>query len=290
MKVVAFAMMAVLASVGSCMGQTLPVRPVTPATPVPATAPVPPVPLVGPLTAAPEALDLLKMLHDRKDTLKEFVAKIDYSVTDPRGSTTGKLGTVSYLLDPAKGPIFSTDFDRNTTKGKPSAVYHSQVIFDGIELTIKDWGLDGKSKTFLRSTMLPPGAKPGDAVTLKGALPLPIGLDVNDVLQTFEVTHTPSPDPDIGQLKLIPRVGTKFEYKQLDVTVDRKLQLPITLAQTAPDDVVTTIKLTDLQINTGAAKMLDPSTPASEGWTPKAGGTPATPAAPGLTPVPAPKP
>jgi hypothetical protein len=259
----AVAFVAVAMAAGACAAQTIPSIPPAPVTPVAGP--------VGPVTAAPEVVDLLKMLHDRKDTLKDFVANINYNVKDTRDDETGEVGRISFLMDPAKGPMFSVDFDKKTAGGTVKSIYHRQLIFDGKDLTIKELGIDGNGRTYARKTLLPPGAKPGDAVTLNGALPLPIGLDVNDVLQSFDVTLSPSTDPNLAVLKLVPRERKKFDYKQLEVTVDRKLQLPVKLLQTAMDDTETTIKLTAIEINTGKAKMLDPSTPAADGWTPMAG-------------------
>jgi hypothetical protein len=261
---VAAVVLAGLVVCGSCAGQTMPAIPATPVSPAAGPA--------RPVTAAPAVMDLLKMLRDRKDTLKDFVADIDYNVKDPRGDATGKLGKVAYVMDATKGPVFSADFDTKTVGGKGKGYYYVQFIFDGKDFTIKDLGFDGKGKTYVRSTLLPPGAKPGDAVTLNGALPLPIGLDVNDVLQSFEVTLLPASDPNLGVLKLVPRDHKKFDYKELDVTVDRQRQLPVKLVQTAMDDTETTITLTGMEINAGKAKMLDPSTPTVDGWTKKAGG------------------
>jgi hypothetical protein len=222
------------------------------------------------MTASPEILNLLKMLRDRKNTLKDFTADIDYDVMDLRIKTSsGKTGKLAYLVDPAKGPIFSADFDFATENGKPTRQYFVQFIFDGKELTIKDMGLNGKGRTHIRKNLLPPGAKPGDAVTLNGALPLPIGLDVDEVLQAFEVTLVPLSDANVGVLKLVPRDKKKFDYERLDVTVDKKLELPVKLVQEGADNTETTIKLTKIDVNSGKAKMLDASTPASEGWVPK---------------------
>lgn len=265
--------------------QTLPVQP-TPGLPIPnpANDPFPGIPLVGPVTTTPEIHDLLQMLHDRKSTLKDLAANIDYSVEDPRGGITGKRGTVAYIMDPILGPIFSADFTTNTRDARPVLLNHAQFIFDGKDLTAKDWGPDGKSKTFVRVTMLQPGDKPGDAVTLRGALTLPIGLDVDDVLKTFVVSQQPSKDTNVGILRLVPRPGTHFNYKQLDITVDRKNQLPVTIAQTALDDSLTTITLTELNINPGNAAMLDSSTPAADGWNPKGGAPSGAGAGPATAP------
>lgn len=221
----------------------------------------------GPVTIPADARDVLTMLHDRKATLKDFAGKIDYSVTASRtGDVTGKRGTVDFVLDPTRGPIFSADFTVNTIDGKPKTAYHSQFIFDGKDFTVKDFGTKNDVMQYIRKEMLPPGAKPGDAVTLNGAMPLPIGLDVNDVAQTFEVALTAN-DASQAVLKLVPRQKGKFDYTQLDVTVDKKLQLPVKLVQTAGNGDETTILLQDLKINTGAAKLANPSVPSSEGWT-----------------------
>jgi hypothetical protein len=264
MKAVVVAVM-VAATVGACAGQTLPE--VLPAPPAGGSVAGP----VGPVTASKDVVDVLQVLRDRKDTLQDFVAGIDYNVTDARGDATGKRGKVAYLMDATKGPIFSVDFDQKTVAGKAKGIYYVQFIFDGKDFTIKDLGLDGKGRTYVRSTVLPPGAKPGDAVTLNGALPLPIGLDVNDVLQSFDVKLGTSTDPNLVVLKLAPRDRKKFNYKELEVTVDKTLKLPVKLVQTALDDTETAITLTGIEVNTGKSKMLDPSTPAADGWTKKGG-------------------
>ena len=243
---VQYAAAAVLLALGpAAVGQTLPVV-------------IPPAPNIGPaMPVAPEIRELLKMLHDQKDMLKDFTGKIDYSVADKTGDVTGKRGTVDYVDDPVKGPEYSADFTTNTTEGKPTLKYHVQFIFDGRDFTVKDFGKSNDVRQFVRSRILPEGAKPGDAVSLNGAMTLPIGLDVEDVLRTFDVTQGVSKDANLGVLKLAPKVKGKFNYTQLEVTVDKKLQLPTTLAQTAPDGTVTTITLTDLDINSKKAKVAD---------------------------------
>jgi len=231
----------------------------------PAAVPLGPLP---PISA--EVREVLQLLHDRKDTLKEFTAKIDYSVEDKTGDVTGKQGTLAFVEDPIKGATFSVLFSYNTRDGKKTMAYHQEIIFDGKDLTTKDFGTDDKGRLFTRSNMLPPGAKPGDAVSLNGALPLPIGIDVDDVVRNFDASLLPSKDADKAVLKLVPRTHGKFNYDSLVVTVDKKkdVQLPLKMVITAPGgDSVTTMVLDDLKINTGAAKMLDAKTPASEGWT-----------------------
>jgi hypothetical protein len=241
--------------------QTMPAVPVIPTTPA-AQLPAGP---VAPLSA--EARETLQALHDRKDTLKDFTGKIDYSVEDGRtGDTTGKRGTVDFIMDPTRGPTFSADFTINTAGGKPKLAYHVQFVFDGRDFTIKDYGTNGTTKQYVHNTLLPPGAKPGDAATLSGAMPLPIGLDVEDVARNFEVTAVASKEANEAVVKLVPRDKKRFEYADLTVTLDKKQQLPVKLVQTGANGDITTILLTDLQINSGKAKLVDAATPAKDGW------------------------
>ncbi len=215
----------------------------------------------------PAVESLLKTLQDRRETLKDFTAKIDYSVYHPvTDDTGGKRGTLDFQIDAAKGPIFTVDFTDDTdADGKAKRTHHQQVIFDGKNVTTKDF----EPKEFMRMDVLPPGAKPGDAVTLNGPLTLPIGIRVDEVARNFEVTLLPpeaGAGPDEATLRLMPRVAGKFDFKQLDITVDKKLELPTKLVQTAKNKDVTTIKLTDIQINAGKAHMQGEDVPASEGW------------------------
>jgi hypothetical protein len=231
-----------------------------------AQAPAASAPADAPLD--PQARALLDTLHDRRNTLKDFTATIDYSVRHPvTDETSGKRGTVDFLMDPARGPVFTVDFAVDTDEsGKPKRTHHQQIIFDGTDITTRDFG----SREYMTIRELPPGASPGDAVSLNGPLTLPIGIDVNDVLKNFQVSLAPAPAggaPDQATLRLVPRAISKFDFKQLDITIDKKLELPIKLVQTAKgrQGDITTIKLTDIQPNTGKAKMQDLTPP--PGWT-----------------------
>lgn len=223
-------------------------------------------PAVPDVPLSPEARDILKMLEARRDTLKDFTGKIDYSVFHPDlGDNTGKRGTVDFLVDPNKGPNFTVDFTADTEDGKPRRAHHQQVIFDGQNVTTKDFPV----KQFIRINVVPPGGKPGDATTLNGPMPLPVGIKVDEVEQNFNVTVLPGTTggPDHVTLRLAPKVASKFDFRQLEVTIDKKLQIPVKLVQTARNRDVTTITLTDIQLNTGKARMQDPNPPAGEGWT-----------------------
>jgi hypothetical protein len=109
---------------------------------------------------------------------------------------------------------------------------------------------------------------------------LPIGLRVEDVAANFEVTVVPdASNADQTTLRFVPKTTGKFDFRNLQVTIDLKLELPVKLVQTARNRDVTTITLTDVQVNTGKARMQDPAPPPGEGWreregTPGRGNTP----------------
>jgi hypothetical protein len=235
------------------------------------TAPAP-MPTIAPkaeIPGPPPPLDskvvpTLKMLQDRPATLKDFTGKVDYSVFHPRTlDTDGKRGMIDFLADPVTGLLFTADFTEDTEGGLPVRKHHQQVIFDGKFVALKDFDV----KQYTRNDVLPPGAKPGDAISLSGDMPLPIGLKVDDVARNFEVTLLPSTDPNQTNLRLVPRIKDKFSFQKLDVTIDNMLQLPVKMVQTGLGDSkaeVTTITLTELSINTGKAKMESTIPPA--GW------------------------
>jgi hypothetical protein len=214
----------------------------------------------------PIARDTLKMLQDRRDTLKDFQANVTYGVyhkkTDDR---EGKLGTVDYLSDPKAGPTFSVRFTKDTVDGTPVKKHVQDLVFDGIHVTL----IDHAGKTYTQRTVVAPDAKPGDATSLNGGLPLPIGLNVEDVVRNFDVTVQPSPGPDQIVLKLIPRadVAGKFDFKQLEMTVDKKLQLPVKIIRTERNGDLTTVEFSDPAINTGKSKMVDATLPTGSDWT-----------------------
>jgi hypothetical protein len=212
-----------------------------------------------PLSSA--AREVLQMLEDRKKTLKDFTAKIDYSVEHIAGDVDGKLGRVDYV-DGAGGPQFSVDFTTDTVNGKPRHKRHSQIIMDGKDVI----GIDFDAKQFSKSPSPPTNS-------LDSHIPLPIGIKVDDVTANFNVEERPEKvaNPDRVTLRLVPRMKGKFEYRHLDVTVDKKLQIPVEL-QMNRNDEITRIKFLEPDINSGKAKVITPITPdPSKGWTINAG-------------------
>ena len=90
----------------------------------------------------------------------------------------------------------------------------------------------------------------------------------DDDVQTV-VTMGEAPDAEHVVLKLVPRaaVKSKFDYKSMTLTVDKKLELPVKVELNQKSSDVTTISLTDVQVNSGAAKIPPVTPPTGSGWT-----------------------
>ena len=163
----------------------------------------------------PKARETLKMLQERggpQGTLKDFQAAVIYDVLHTKTEDReGKLGKVDYLMDPTLGPTFTVRFDKDTAEGVPIKNHRQDLIFDGTNVTI----VDHVGKTFTRRRVLPPGAKPGAATSLNGGMPLPIGVDVEEIAKDFDVTVLPGAAADQVVLKLVPKgdAGKRFDFR-----------------------------------------------------------------------------
>jgi len=238
-------------------------------TSAPATEPAASEPAVSaPAEMDPVAREALKMLQDRKGTLKDFQAKVNYDVVHTKTEDReGKLGTVDYVMDSAAGPTFSARFDIDTSEGVPIKKHRQDLVFDGTNVTVIDYA----GKTYTRRSVLGPGGKPGDATSLNGGVPLPIGLNVEEVGRNFAVTALPGDagaKADEVVLQLVPReeVRGKFEFKKLVLTVDRKLELPVKVVRTERNGDVTTVEFSEMAVNTGKSTMVDTSLPKGGNW------------------------
>jgi outer membrane lipoprotein-sorting protein len=214
----------------------------------------------------PLARETLTMLQDRKQTLKDFQAKVNYDVMHAKTEDReGKMGTVDYLSDPKAGSTFSARFDIDTSDGTPIKKHRQDLVFDGTNVYVIDYA----GKSYIRRGVLAPDAKPGDATSLNGGMPLPIGLDADEVARNFAVTILPSSGADQVVLRLVPREESrgKFEFKKLVLTVDKKLQLPVKVLRTERNSDETTVQFSDIAINTGKSKMVDTTLPTGGDWT-----------------------
>ncbi|MCL2646885.1 MAG: hypothetical protein FWD61_07740 [Phycisphaerales bacterium] len=238
-------------------GQTLPAKPATQPATRSADVATP---------ASPEARQILQRLHDRKATLKDFTAKVDYSVEHPAGDTDGNVGSVVYSDEalPPSAPKLAAIFTGDTEDGKPVRIHARTIALDGKALTI----IDFNAKDF-KQQKAPPD-KPFNPNSLDSPIPVPLGLDVEEVVKNFVVTVQPpasAADPNLESIRVVPRIKGKFDYKQLDITIDKKLMLPVKVVVRAVGGDVTTIKFSEPRVNTGKVEFPDTTPPKEAGWT-----------------------
>lgn len=212
--------------------------------------------------ASPEAMAILKTLEDRKASLKDFSGKVEISTVHLAGDEETKSGDALFVND-GPDPKFAAHFTRATTDGKPAPTPDEEIVFDGAKATL----IDRKAKTFRSTTFTTPGGAPGSVTSLGGPVPLPIGIKAADVVKEFTVTQGKAEDPDHDVLVLKPLDRSKFEYKTMELTVDKKLQLPVKIVLHQKGSDVTTIKLTDLKLNDGGVKIPTVTPPSDPGWT-----------------------
>ncbi len=230
----------------------------------------------APTAAAPaaapseEAVRTLKMLQDRDQTLKDFTAQIRYEVYHPRtDDTTVQKGDMSYLKQEEITKL-AAHFTLEGASGEFTKVDHT-LVFDG------RWFIDcnSKDKIFHKTQVVPPDSKIKPLKLGEGPLPLPIGQDTGKVLHDFVVSVEPV-DPkmkdaaDIVHLKLVPRskeLSKAYDMSNLEIWSNKKLELPVKLLRESLDQNITTIKLDEIKVNQGAAKIFDLPTPqAGDGW------------------------
>jgi hypothetical protein len=93
----------------------------------------------------------------------------------------------------------------------------------------------------------------------EGPFPLPFGQKKQEMLEHFEIALAPPAPGESAQtdhLRCVPRPGTKMadEYGQLDLWVDRSLDLPVKIvADQKKDNKRVTVTFTDMKLNTGVA-------------------------------------
>lgn len=182
----------------------------------------------GDLTADSSVDAILVALQARGESLKEFSADVHYTETDlTMSDKTERQGTVRYQRDAKAGARMHILFDRKIVDGKTSADMKEYLLNDG-------WALvrDYRAKNETRYQVAHPGEKVNLFELGKGAFPLPIGQDKNEVQRMFDVSKiagAADDPPGTAHLQLSPKAGTDFskKFSTIDVWVDLKSQMPV---------------------------------------------------------------
>ncbi len=237
---------------------------------VPTTAPAASEPAAtAPDDTSSEARAILDLLEKRGDTLKDFHGTLAYSVYHAKtDEAEANDGYIDYIKAPTGGTRFSVRRSNIKLDGKiMKQNLELDMVFDGQWLTL----IDPLKKIFRRIQVAPPVA-PGqpapNVMKIDGPIPMPIGQKTADVIKEFQVQLLPTKDENLLQLKLTPRIKGKYDFSELDLTIDRRMQIPVKMVSTAPRGDVTTVEFHDLQINQDHAKIIDVKTPdQKDGWT-----------------------
>ena len=170
-----------------------------PATPPPMVNPVGPSALAtdggDPLPPGAPVDQVLDALHDRGQSLKEFVTDVELTETDVVMSSESKrVGRAWYQVKPNGDARLHIRFDKRVVGERPPLAEVKEYLLDDGWLTDRDY----RSKVETRRQV----ARQGEKVNLfqlgKGPFPLPIGQDKKDVHELFDVTKLPpaNDDPD----------------------------------------------------------------------------------------------
>lgn len=265
--------------------QTVVVPP--PSTPSTPTAPAATAPTTRP---APEAMHLLVLLHDRDATLKDFTAQVRKVDVNVRLGGSGEIREGKAAYEKTKNVTkLGIHFDVLKGDGMANVKLDETLVFDGRYFIHKD----PEAKMLTKRELVPEGQHFNPLKLGAGPMPLPIGQDPEEIIRDFVVTLEPvdvtklppgytaddvKPGTASGGgvamaggklqgLKLVPRVGGKFEFTSAELLVDTTLSLPVRILTVAPDTNTSSLTLTQVKINPGHSNILDVSEPLpNTGW------------------------
>ena len=240
-----------------------------------------------------EAVEVLQMLEQRGETLRDFSGGLRYTAYKVRSAEEEvRTGVVKYLKEDGVTK-FAILLDTFIPEGAPPKKIDQEIVFEGRWLITR---IGGDKRIFRKEELAPPGEKANPLKLGEGPLPLPIGQKTEDIVRDFKVEVVPANvklDPKTGgqptvHLRLVPRDlkprnNKPFGFVQADLWVDRQRELPLRVAREKPDGNVDTIDILQPQINTGKVIIKVPPTPAAgTGWdiaiVPYEGGEPGKPA------------
>ncbi|MCK6484062.1 MAG: hypothetical protein HUU22_16810 [Phycisphaerae bacterium] len=119
--------------------------------------------------------------------------------------------------------------------------------------------LQEKTKRAIRRQVVRPGEKVDVFKIGHGPFPLPFGQSRRDMLRNFSIRLAPPKPhdpPNCDHLVCIPRASGDLErrYKQVDLYVDRKLELPVRIdAVKKQDDAEIRVYFNKIEVNVGLA-------------------------------------
>ncbi|HBG27536.1 MAG: hypothetical protein A2Y10_15610 [Planctomycetes bacterium GWF2_41_51] len=194
-----------------------------------------------------------KLNHSAKD-LKNLTADIEYIHSQPLFDTqTIRTGKISYTKDVNSGAL-RINFQTLKQDDSKQQKYKEDYIFDGMKLTRIDY--QGKSAITEQYS------------TDKQIEPLELVQDYFPIIglsNPQEITQEYDAAINGNTLKLTPKEGSKFynTYKQIEVTIDSKLNLPVNFKASTTENEEIIIKLSRIDTsNTIKKEVFEISIPA----------------------------
>jgi outer membrane lipoprotein-sorting protein len=205
------------------------------------------------LTADSPLDTVLDALEQRGKDLKDFSADVKLTdVSERTGEATERTGKVVYHDREQGGSRIKVNFDKRKLESGATQDYRQDYLLQEGWLTDRDY----KKKLEVRRQVLKPGQKMNLLKLGEGPFPLPIGQEKGEVKKQFEVTKVApaADDPkDTVHVKLVPRKDSQFEkrFRQIDVYVDTKTNMPARIDTSEKPDTARTTELTGLKLNAG---------------------------------------
>ncbi|OQA03594.1 MAG: Outer-membrane lipoprotein carrier protein [Planctomycetes bacterium ADurb.Bin401] len=193
------------------------------------------------LAAEPnKAVKTIEKLNQSARNLKNLTADIEYIHAQPLFETqTIRTGKIYYTKDTNNGAL-RINFQTLKQDDSKQQNYKEDYIFDGMKLT----RIDYQSKSAITEQYSTD--KPIEPLELvQDYFPI-IGLaNPQEMTQEYDITV------EGNKLKLIPKENSKFynTYKQIEITIDSKFNLPVTFKASTAENEEITIKLGRIDIS-----------------------------------------
>jgi outer membrane lipoprotein-sorting protein len=192
---------------------------------------------------------ILAELSKQTGNLKSYQAQINYLFVEaPRmlDMRTLRKGMIYYLKD-EKGSQIRINFLSRRQDDDEEQKYRKEYIFDGVRFVEIDYHL---KQVTIRE--IATKDRPRDIFAfISGNFPI-IGFGSGeDLRKDFSISHAENSDPNLVQLHLEVKKGSKYEdkYKTVEFWVDKKVKLPVRVVANSTEGDIYDIKFIEPQVN-----------------------------------------
>ncbi|MCE5340632.1 MAG: hypothetical protein LLF92_05830 [Planctomycetaceae bacterium] len=190
---------------------------------------------------ANDVTKIIEKLNQSAANLKNLTAEVEYTHSQPLFETqTIRTGEIFYQKD-ANSSALRINFKTLKQDESKEQKYREEYIFDGIKLT----RIDYQSKSVVTELYAKDNNSIEPLELVQDYFPI-IGLaKPQEIAQDFNTIS-------IGNvLNLIPKENSRYfkTYKQVNITIDSKLNIPVIFTASTTDSEEITIKLNKVEIS-----------------------------------------